>query len=374
MKISRRRVAAVAGLSALVLLVGACGSGSSGSNGGGSGPKPAGTEPSRSFTGPNGETPTAGEQLKLTPEETQKVKDGKFTAAFVWHENSALTKAVESGVRAEFDKVGIKVVASTSAEFDPAKQANNLQTVLALKPSAIVTIAVDPTAAAAAFKPAVEQGVKVVVMTTPPKGYTAGKEMVGIVTVDLTAFGKANAEMIGKALGGKGKVGYLYHDADFWFTNQRDKAFKDWLAYLYPDIEIVEEVGFSDPARTEDIANAMITRHPDLKGVYVAWATAAEGVLAATRQQGRTDVKIVTNDLEANLAADMVKGGNVVGIVANGSTRVGQNLGLVAAYGLIGKQAPAMTVSLPMAATKDNLAEAWRDDFGAEPPADVVKK
>ncbi|SDZ00013.1 monosaccharide ABC transporter substrate-binding protein, CUT2 family [Micromonospora pattaloongensis] len=374
MKISRRRVAAVAGLSALVLLAGACGSGKSDSNGGGSGSNAARTEPSRSFTGPNGETPTAADQLKLTPEDEAKVKAGNYTAAFVWHESSALTKAVESGVRAEFDKLGIKVVASTSAEFDAAKQANNVQTVLALKPDAIVTIAVDPTAAAAAFKPAVDQGVKVVVMTTPPKGFTAGKEIVGIVTVDLTAFGKANAELIGKALGGKGKVGYLYHDADFWFTNQRDKAFKDWLGYLYPDIEIVEEAGFSDPARTEDIANAMITRNPELKGVYVAWATAAEGVLAAARQNGRNDLKIVTNDLEANLAADMVSDGNVVGIVANGSTRVGQNLGIVAAYGLLGKKAPALTVTEPMAATKDNIAEAWRDDFGTDAPAEVLKK
>ncbi|MFJ6151385.1 substrate-binding domain-containing protein [Micromonospora profundi] len=369
MNLTRRRGAVLGAICALALMVSACSNETSGDDGGASsGPR---TEPSLSFVGPGGETPTAADQLSLTPEEQQKVKDGNFSAAFVWHEGSALTKAVESGVRKEFDQLGIKVLASTSAEFDAARQANNLQTVLALKPDLIVTIAVDPTAAAAAFKPAVDAGVKLVVMTTPPKGYKAGEQIVGIVTADLTAFGKANAEMLGKALGGKGKVGYIYHDADFWFTNQRDKAFKDWLNFLYPDIKIVEETGFSDPARTEDIATAMLTRHSDLNGVYVAWATAAEGVLAATRQQGRTDVKIVTNDLEANLAADLVKGGNIAGIVANGSTRLGQSLGIVSAYGLLGKKAPELVVGSPMAATKENIAEAWRDDYGQEPPAEV---
>jgi ribose transport system substrate-binding protein len=355
----------------LTLLVSAC-AGTGGNAA--SSPSASRSQPSLAFAGPNGETPTAADQLSLTPEEMVKVKAGNYTAAFVWHEESALVKAVESGARKQFEKLGIKVVATTSADFDAAKQANNVQTVLAKNPNVIVTIAVDPVAAAAAFKPAVDKGTKLVVMTTPPKGYKAGQQIVGIVTNDLAAMGKANAEMLGKALGGKGKVGYMYHDANFWFTNQRDKAFKDWLGYLYPNIQIVAEQGFSDPARTEDIANAMLTQHSDLNGMYVAWATAADGVLSALRQQGRKDVKVVTNDLEANQAADMVKGGNIVGLVNNGSVRIGEGLATMAGYGLIGKKAPEMVVGAPKAATKDTVADAWRDDYGQEPPASVLGK
>jgi ribose transport system substrate-binding protein len=365
-----RRMTAATALAVLALVTGACAEETTDAGGN----DPAGTtrqEPSRTFKGPNGETPTTADKLALAPEDIAKIKSGTYTAAFVWHENSALIRAVEKGARQEFDELGIKVVASTSADFDAAKQANNVQSVLALNPDVIVTIAVDPTSAAAAFKKAVDRGTKIVVMTTPPAGYTSGKQITGIVTADLTAFGKMNAEMLGKALDGKGKVAYIYHDADFWFTNQRDKAFKDWLAFLYPDIEIVAEEGFADPSRTEDIANAALTRHPDLTGVYVAWATAADGVLAALRQQGKNNVKVVTNDLEASLAADMVKDGNVVGIASNGSVRIGKTLGVVAGYGLVGKKAPAMTVGAPMAATKDNVADAWRDDYGEEPPAEV---
>lgn len=329
-------------------------------------------EPSLEFTGPNGETPVSLDELGLTDAEVAEVQAGDYTAAFVWHESSALVSATEKGAREEFERLGIEVVASTEAGFDPARQADNLQSVLALDPDIIVTIAVDPTSAAAAFQPAVDQGVKLAVMTTPPAGYESGEEIVSIVTGALTQYGKLNAEMLGEAIGGEGEIGYLFHDADFWFTNQRDQAFKDWMAHLYPDVEIVAEEGFADPARTEDIANAMLVRNPELKGIYVAWATAAEGVLAALRQAGRTDVKVVTNDLEANLAADMMRDGNVFGIVGNSSVAMGQGLALVGAYGVLGKEAPELVAIPPLAVTTENIVEGWESDYAEEPPSGVL--
>lgn len=327
--------------------------------------------PSLEFEGPNGETPTSPDQLELTEEEIEEVRAGEYTAAFVWHENSAFIQAVEQGVREKFDELGIEVVASTAAEFDAAQQANNVETVLAQNPDVIVTIVVDPTSATEAFRPAVEQGVEIVVLTTPPAGLENGEDYVGIVTGELTAYGKATAEMLGEALDGEGQVGWIFHDADFWFTNQRDEAFKDWLAHLYPDIEIVDEAGFSDPARISDIANAMITRNQDLDGMYVAWATAADGALSALRDNGRDDVAVVTNDLDRNLATDMVQDGNVVGIAANAAVESGRNLGTMSAYGLLDKDAPELVATTPVATTVDNLAEGWRAEFGEELPDDL---
>ncbi len=337
-------------------------------------PRTPASEPSLEFAGPGGEAPGSLEDLTLTPEEIAEVEAGEFTAAFVWHTSSEFVTAVEKGATAEFDELGIDVVASTQADFDAATQANNLQTVLALDPDIIVATAVDPTSAAATFQPAVDAGIKLVIMTTPPAGYTAGEEFVSIVTESLTQAGKINSDLLGEALGGEGEIGYMYHDADFWFTNQRDQAFKDWTAYSYPDIRIVAEEGFADEAATQEVAAAMIARNPNLKGIYVAWATAAQGVLAAIRDAGRSDIKVVTNDLDATLAADMVDGGNVVGLVGNGSIGLGKGLATAAAYGVLEKEAPALVAVTPMGATADNIVEAWEDDYGTEPPASVTGK
>lgn len=328
-------------------------------------------EPSLDFLGPNGEEPGALDQLTLTDEEAAKISEGGYTAAFVWHTTSEFVDAVEKGARAEFEKLGVEVVASTQANFDAATQANNLETVLALHPDIIVAIAVDPTSAAKTFQPAVDQGVKIAIMTTPPAGWTAGEQFVSIVTEDLAQAGKINAQLLGDALEGSGEIAYMYHDADFWFTNQRDQAFKAWASYLYPDMKVVVEQGFTDEAKTQEIAAALIVKHPDLKGIYVPWATAAQGVVAALRDAGRSDVKVVTNDLDATLAADLVNGGNMVGLVGNGATGIGQGLAISGAYGILGKSAPALVASTPIGVTGANLAEAWQLDYGTTPPDSI---
>ncbi|SFN51257.1 substrate-binding domain-containing protein [Mycetocola miduiensis] len=367
----RTRLLAV-GLVAALALTGCSGGSNSTGTGTDASSAPA-AEPSREFAGPNGETPGALSELSLTDEETTTVKDGKFTAAFVWHTSSEFVSAVEDGAKAEFDKLGIDVVASTQASFDSATQANNLQTVLALNPDIIVTTAVDAVSAAATFQPAVDAGVKLVIMTTPPAGYTAGDQFVSIVTENLTEAGKANAELLGDALDGSGKIAYMYHDADFWFTNQRDEAFKAWMSFLYPDVEISAEEGFTDEAKTQEIAAALIARNPDITGIYVPWATAAQGVLSALRDAGRSDVKVVTNDLDATLAADMAADGPVVGMVGNGATGIGTGLAIAGAYGMLDKKAPELVASTPIAVTKANLDEGWMKDYGTKAPASATK-
>lgn len=327
------------------------------------------SEPSLEFVGPNGEKPENLEALTLSADEVEQVRSGKHTAAFVWHTSSEFVSAVENGATQEFEELGIEVVASTQADFDAATQANNIESVMALDPDVVVTIAVDATSASTAFQPVVDAGKTLVIMTTPPAGYEAGKDFVAIVTESLTDAGRANAEILGDALGGQGKVGYLFHDADFWFTNQRDQAFLDWTAFSYPGIEVVAEEGFADESRTEEIATAMLTRNPEIEGIYVSWATAAQGVVSALRNAGRSDVKVVTNDLDATLATDMVKEGNVIGMVGNGSLDIGRGLATAAAYDLLGKEAPALVASPPVKVTLENLAEAWKADYGTEPPA-----
>jgi ribose transport system substrate-binding protein len=373
MHITSRRRLAVSGSAAalaLTLLLSACSSPSTEPDSTDSTPA---SEPSLEFTGPNGEIPGTLDELVLTEDELAEVSSGSHTAAFVWHTSSEFVSAVEKGATAQFDELGIEVVASTQADFDAATQANNLQTVLALDPDIIVAIAVDPTSAASAFQEAVDKGTKLVIMTTPPAGYEAGNQFVSIVTESLTEAGRANAEILGDALDGEGDVGYLYYDADFWFTNQRDEAFKSWLAYEYPDMNIVAEEGFADEASTEEVAAALIARNPSITGIYVSWATAAQGVVAALRDLGRSDIKVVTNDLDATLASDMARDGNVIGMVGNGSLDIGAGLALAGAYGILGKDAPALIASPPTKVTKDNLVEGWEADYGTAPPAGVTE-
>ncbi|MBV8472941.1 MAG: substrate-binding domain-containing protein, partial [Hyphomicrobiales bacterium] len=238
--------------------------------------------------------------------------------------------------------------------------------------SAILALPLDPVTSAEAFKPAVASGVKIVLLSNKPKDFTQGKDYVTIVTDDLYQMGKHAADAMAEAIGKKGKIAWIYHDAQYYVTNQRDNAFKSTIESDYPDIKIVAKQGIADPARAQDIAQALLLQHPDLDGVYVTWSEPAEGVLAALRAAGNKHTKIVTLDLSEPIALDMVKGGNVAAIVADQAYELGRAMATAAGYGLLDKAAPPFVVAPVLTITKANVAQGWQESLHRDAPKSVL--
>jgi len=323
-------------------------------------------------TGPNGEKAVPSSTLTLEQAEIEKLKTGKYTAALLWHTSSDFVTAVTAGATDAFNNYGIKVVATTDAGFDAARQKNDVETIMAKKPSAILILPLDPVTSAEALRPALEAGTKIVLLSNQPKGFVHGKDYVSIVTDDLFQMGKQAADALAEALGKKGKVAWIFHDAQYYVTNQRDNAFKTTIQSNYKDMQIVTEQGLADPARAEEIAQALLLKQPDIDGIYVTWAEPAEGVLAALRGAGNTKAKIVTLDLSEPIALDMVKGGNVAGIVADKAYELGRAMATAAAYGLLGKEAPPFVVAPALTVTKANVVEGWMESLHREAPKTVL--
>ncbi len=335
------------------------------------GPLHAELKPSK---GPNGEQATPAADLALTPDQETRIKTGAFSVAIVWHESSDWSKAVIQGASDEFARLGLKVVAQTDAAFDAAKQKSDVETVLAKRPSAIFSELVDPDTAAEAFKPAKEAGVKLVFVDQPPKGFAAGDDYVSVISDDFAQMGKHAGDAMGAALGGKGKIAYVYHDANFFVTNQRDAGFKQTILDDHRGIEIVAEQGLADPTRAEDVLNALVTKHPDLDGIYATWSTPAESLLAALRNGGNSHTRIVTFDLSEPLALDMVKGGNVAAIVVDEAYRIGATGAKALALGLIGEKAAPYYAVGALTVTKDTVKEGYRNSLHRDLPASMAAK
>ena len=324
--------------------------------------------------GPGGEEATSSAEISLSDAEADEVRAGGYTAALLWHTAGAFTDAVSQGARDVFADLGIEVIAETNASFDAAQQANDVETVMAQSPDIIISLVLDPVSGAEAFRPAVDAGVQLVFLSNVPEGYVQGVDYVGLVTDDLAAMGIAAADLLADALGGEGEVGYIFHDAPYYVTNQRDQAFKAWIEGNYPGMEIVAEQGLADPAAAEEIASTLLTRHPDLDGIYAPWSAGpADGVLAALRAAGASDVAVVTLDLDTNVSLDLVEGGNIVGIAADEAYDLGRTMAVEGAYGLLGKPAPAFVVVPAIAVTADNIVEAYRQSLATDPPQVVLE-
>jgi ribose transport system substrate-binding protein len=315
--------------------------------------------------GPNGEEPTPSTELVLTEEEKEQIRAGGYRAAISWHELSNYSQALQAGIEEVFEDLNIEVVAVTDAGFDAAVQADQILSALALEPDVILGLAADPTTARSAYAPAVDQGVKLIFADQAPDGMEHGSEFQAVFIGDLFKIGQSSARALGDALGGEGEIGVIFYDAQFHVTNFRDAAFLSTMASEYPGIEIVAKQGFADPNRAEEIANAMLTRNPNIAGIYASWAVPAQGALAALKNAGNTTVKIVTIDLDDTIAADMAADGHVAAIITYPANVYGRSMGTAAALALLGKEGPEFGVIEPIVVTKDTLTdgyEAWNQE------------
>lgn len=322
--------------------------------------------------GPNGETATLSAEVALSDADIAALSDKGYKAALLWHTSSDFINAVAAGANDEFARAGVNVVVTTDAGFDAAKQRSDIETALAAEPNVILALPLDPVTSAEAFREAVANDVELVFLSNVPAGYVHGTDYAAIVTDDLFQMGKQAADVLAEAMGGEGQVGWIFHDADYYVTNQRDNAFKTTIAADYPGIEIVAEQGITDPARAEELANAMLLQNPELDGIYVTWAEPADGVLAALRGSGNTHTKIVTLDLSEPVALDMVRGGNVVGIVADEAYELGRAMAAAGLKGLLDQEVPAFVVAPALTVTADSVAEGWQRSLHRDAPASVL--
>lgn len=325
--------------------------------------------------GPNGEEASPASAADLSEEDITKVKALGAKAAIVMHYGgNDWANAQIAGLKSEFSRLGIKLIATTDANFKPDKQVSDLETVMTQNPDVIISIPTDPVATASAYKKAAAAGAKLVFMDNVPKGLTAGKDYVSVVSADNFGNGVVSAHQMAKALGGKGKIGLVYHEADFFVTKQRYQGFKETITKDYPDIQIVEEKGIAGPDFAGDAqgaANAMLSKYADLSGIWAVWDVPAEGVMAAARAAGRPDLKIATEDLGKNVAIALAKNELVIGLGAQLPYDQGVTEARLAAMALLGKTTPAYVALSAVPVDHNNVLEAWKQVYHEDAPKDI---
>ena len=323
--------------------------------------------------GPHGEEAFPADQLSLSEEEIEQIREGGYTAALVFHyAGSDWARAQEMGLRYKFGVLGIEILAVTTADFSAEQQVSDIETVMALNPDIIVSIPVDPVATAHAFQRAADAGIHLVFMDNVPAGLTAGVDYISVVSADNVGNGVVAARIMGQALGGEGRIGVIYHDADFFVTNQRVEGFEATIRDEFPGIEIVDRGGFQDPHAVGGVADAMLTRVPDIDGIFANWDAPAEAVVASAIAAGRNDLVITTVDLGDNVARMIAERQMVAGLGAQLPFHQGVAEAILAGFALLGKEAPAYVAVPAKPVFFANLLEAYELVYNMPAPGWLV--
>jgi ribose transport system substrate-binding protein len=325
--------------------------------------------------GPHGEEPADASAAELTDADIAAIKSKKATAAIVMHYGGNDWAAAQiDGLKSQFTKLGIELVATTDANFKPDKQVSDLETVMSKKPDIIVSIPTDPVATASAYKKAADAGIKLVFMDNVPNGLEAGTDYVSVVSADNYGNGVTSAHMMAKALGGKGQIGLIHHEADFFVTKQRYDGFKKTITTDYPDIKIVDDKGIAGPDFAGDgqaAASAMLSKNPNLDGIWGVWDVPAEGIMAAARSAGRQDLVITTEDLGTNVAIALAKDKLIAGLGAQRPFDQGVTEANLAGKALLGQETPAYVALSALPVDHDNVLEAWTQVYHTDPPKNL---
>ena len=320
-------------------------------------------------TGPNGETAVNADTLSLTDEQKEEIRGMGLTAAISMHYggNDWATAQIQ-GLTDTFEDLGIELLTTTDANFSAEQQVSDIENIMTLNPDILISIPVDATASADAYKRAAEAGITIVFMDNCPVGMTAGEDYVSVVSADNYGNGCIAAEILGETLGGEGDVGMVYYDADFFVSNQRDQGFKDTMAEKYPDINIVTEQGFTDENGCSEQGDAILTQYPNINGIYASWDIPMEGVLSSVRAAGMEgQIALTTIDLGNNIALEIANG-TVAGLGAQMPYDQGVAEATLAAMSILGEECPSYVAVPAKRVDSENVLDAYKDVYHVDAP------
>lgn len=324
--------------------------------------------------GPFGEKAESAEVLELSEAEKEQIRSQHYTAAISFHyTGKAWMQLMEKGIKKIFEDLGISLIAVTDAHFEASMQSKQLDSIRFLSPDLLIAIPVDSQDTAEAFQKVVKSDTKLVLITKIPDGIAPG-DYVSCVSVNEYSHGRNMGHGLGKYMvRHKMKyVGIVRHgNQNFFATRQRDNAAEQVLSEEFPEIRICGEISFQSETEVYKKAKEFILHHPEVEAFYVSWDGPALEVLRALTEADRTDVAVVTGDLDYAIAMNMAKGGMVKTLSAQCPYEQGEAIALAAANALLGKQTPSFIGIEPVLVTPENLLKSWTDIFKDNPPGEL---
>lgn len=324
--------------------------------------------------GPFGERAESATALALSEEEKERLRQKGYTAAISFHyTGKAWMRLQEKGIKRVFRDLGISIIAVTDAHFDAKLQCKQLESLRFLKPDVLISIPVDGKDTAEAFRAVAESHTKLVLITNVPEGFTH-RDYVSCISVNEHSHGSGMGRGLGEYMVRHGlkHAGLVCHgEQNFFATKQRDSAAEQALTEEYPEIHVCGRVDFLTEAEAYKKTLEFVRLYPELQALYVSWDGPALEVMRALTQAGRTDIVIVTGDLDYAIAMNLAQGGMVKMLSAQCPYEQGEAIALAAANGLLGKEVPSFIGVEPVSVNRENLLKSWRGIFKEEPPVEL---
>ncbi|MDR2048462.1 MAG: ABC transporter substrate-binding protein [Treponema sp.] len=265
-------------------------------------------------------------------------------------------QAVKSGADQAAKELNVVITfEGPESETMVDKQMDMLQTAMAKSPRALGIAALDSKAAIPILQQAQRNKIPVIAFDS---GVDSDIPLTTVSTDNKAAAALA-ADKMAEAIGGSGKVAVVVHDQVSRTGMDRRDGFLERMKAQYPNIQVVSvQYGDGDHRKSADIAKAVITANPDLKGYYGANEGSAIGVVLGVGElkqaNPRLDIKIIGFD-SGKQQLDAIRSGLMYGAVQQNPVKMGYETVRAAVDALNGKSLPKITDSGFVWADRSNL-------------------
>lgn len=235
---------------------------------------------------------------------------GKTIAVSIQDLQAQFYEDLEAGMKAEATKYGYNVT-FVDANRDSARQTSQVEDFISKKVDAIVLTPADSKAVGPAIVEANQANIPVF---TADIASTAGRgEVVAHIASDNIQGGRVAADLMCKALGGKGSVAII-DQPEVTSVQDRVKGFKEELALKCKGVSIVaDQDAGGDEAKAESVTDNLLQRFPNLSGIFGINDNSALGAVAAVKAAGKIGkIKIVGYDA-SQIGRKAIDAGQMVG-------------------------------------------------------------
>lgn len=230
-------------------------------------------------------------------------------------------QAVKKGADAEAEAHdAVLTFEGPPTESDIEAQITMLQNTVTRNPDGLALAALDSRAAARALEEADAKGIPIV-------AFDSGVESdipVSTVATDNAAAAREAGKHMAELVGGEGKVGVIAHDQVSLSGTDRRDGFIAGIEEFGPGIELLPtRYGEGDQAVSADVARAMITANPDLRGIFGTNEGSAIGTLRGVQESGNTDLAVIGFD-SGRAQVEAIRSGEMAGAVTQNPVAMGR--------------------------------------------------
>ncbi|MDR0551822.1 MAG: D-allose transporter substrate-binding protein [Spirochaetaceae bacterium] len=238
---------------------------------------------------------------------------------------SPFWRGIQEGVEGKAKELGIKVdVYAANSEDDIEGQVQLLENCISKGYKVIGVSPISPVNLNAVIAQAAKKGVYVInidEMVNLENLKSQGGAVQGFCATDNVEVGRIGAGYIVSLLPGGGQVAIIEGMAG----NKSGEDRKNGAAEAFRNASGFEiaasQAADWDRTKAFDVANSIITRFPDIKGIYCCNDTMAMGALEAVKRSGKTIIVVGTDGNEDAVLS--VKAGELAATVAQDTRGIG---------------------------------------------------